>query len=91
MEAGYKEVVPFDSADIREFQMRSPVAYATSFKCPVRLYFGSWEGWAKGPSRQTATLAKEKGIDAEAVEVAGDHFSSVPEGIRRSIAFFGQR
>jgi dipeptidyl aminopeptidase/acylaminoacyl peptidase len=27
--------IPFDTADPREFQLRSPLAYAGSFKCPV--------------------------------------------------------
>src|SRR5262249_29615237 len=34
-------LVSFDQSDSREFQLRSPVAYATSFKSPVRMYFGS--------------------------------------------------
>jgi dienelactone hydrolase len=81
-------LVSFDQSDPREFQLRSPVAYATSFKSPVRMYFGSQEGWATLPTQRTATLAKQAGLDVDAIEVSGDHFSSVPEAIRLSIEFF---
>jgi dienelactone hydrolase len=78
----------FDQSDPREFQIRSPVAYATSFKSPIRMYFGDQEGWATLSTQRTAELAKQKGLDAEAIEVPGDHLSSVPEAIRKSIEFF---
>jgi dipeptidyl aminopeptidase/acylaminoacyl peptidase len=83
-------LVSFDQSDPREFQLRSPVAYATSFKSPVRMYFGDREAWATLPTERTAALAKQKGLDVEAIEVPGDHFSSVPEAIRRSIEFFNR-
>ena len=35
---GQPAVVPFDPSISREYQMRSPLAFARSFKCPVRLY-----------------------------------------------------
>ncbi len=78
----------FDQSDPREFQLRSPVAYATSFKSPIRMYFGDQEGWATLPTQRTAALAKQKRLDVEAIEVSGDHFSSVPAAIRKSIEFF---
>jgi dienelactone hydrolase len=81
-------LVSFDQSDPREFRLRSPVAYATSFKCPIRMYLGTQEAWARVPTRRTATLAKQKGLDADAIEVPGDHVSSVPEAIRMSIEFF---
>jgi len=84
---GGSEVVPFDTADIREFRVRSPVAYATSFKCPIRLFHGDQE-FLQGGSERTAMLARQKGLDVEAVEVPGDHFSCVPGAIQRGIAFF---
>jgi hypothetical protein len=36
----------------------------------------------------TAKLAKEHGVDAEAILVEGDHESSVLPGIKQSIVFF---
>lgn len=84
-------LVSFDQSDPREFRLRSPVTYATSFKSPVRMYFGNQEAWARVPTQRTATLAKQKGLDVDAIEVSGDHFTSVPEAIRMSIEFFKHR
>ena len=81
-------LIVFDRSDPREFVLRSPLAYATRFKCPVRLYYGTQEDWADAPSRRTALLAKEKRLDVAAVRVPGDHRSHVPEAIKQSIEFF---
>lgn len=81
-------MMPFDRTDPREFIIRSPLAYATSLKCPTRLYFGRDEPWFDEASRRTADLAKARGIDAEALPVDGDHRSAVPEAMKQSIAFF---
>ncbi len=78
----------FDQSDPRELQLRSPVAYSTSFKSLIRMYFGDQERWATLSTQRTAGLAKQKGLDVEAIEVPGDRFSSVPEAIRKSIEFF---
>ena len=83
--------VPFDASDNREIRLRSPVAYATSFKCPVRLFCGDEEFWVQSSMHRAAMLAKQSGIDAEAMEVSGNHFTSMSEGIRRSIEFFRKR
>ena len=80
--------VPFDVTNMRELEVRSPLAYAASFKCPARLYFGSKEPQWRQTSRRTAEVAKSHGLDVEAIEVPGDHGSSVLPGIRQSILFF---
>ena len=82
------QVIPFDPADKREFQMRSPIAFATSFKCPTRLFYGDKEAWCDALSQRTAALARQKKLDVVAVKVPGDHFSAVPEAMRQSIQFF---
>lgn len=83
-----QELVPFDQSNPREFEMRSALAFPTSFKCPVRLYYGSEELAFRNSSQKTAELARAAKLDVEAVSIPGDHFSSVPEGIRRCIEFF---
>jgi dipeptidyl aminopeptidase/acylaminoacyl peptidase len=88
---GFPGTVPFDTRDVREYQVRSPIAYATSFKCPTRLYYGSREYYFDDESRRTALLAKSKGLDVEAVVVPGDHMSSVPGGLRQAIKFFREK
>lgn len=84
------ELIVFARTDRRELEMRSPFVYAASFKCPIRLIYGSEEGWARDESQQTARFAKARGLDVDAVEVRGDHFTSVPKATRQAIAFFQQ-
>jgi dipeptidyl aminopeptidase/acylaminoacyl peptidase len=86
----WSEIVPFDTRDPAEYEMRSPLSYAKSFKAPARLYFATREIY--GPDMQvTAQSARSAGLDVEAAEVRGDHFTAVPEAIARSIAFFNQQ
>jgi hypothetical protein len=39
-------------------------------------------------TQRTAAVAKAHGLDVEAIQVEGDHSTSVPQAIRQSIAFF---
>jgi dipeptidyl aminopeptidase/acylaminoacyl peptidase len=80
--------VPIDITDLRELQLRSPLAYASSFKCPTRMYYGSQEPHLRPMSQRTAGLAKSRGLNVEAIQVEGDHSTSVPPAIKQSIAFF---
>ncbi len=88
---GQPQGVPFDPADQREFQMRSPLAFPRSFKCPVRLYYGSQEWFFPSSSQKTAQLAKAAGLDVEAQSVPGDHFTMAEPAMRQAIAFFQQK
>jgi dienelactone hydrolase len=86
--SGQPEIIPFDRSNVREFQMRSPIAFATSFKCPVRIYYGSSERFFSRGSQQLASLAQQAHLDVMAISVPGDHFSAVPREIQQSIEFF---
>jgi dipeptidyl aminopeptidase/acylaminoacyl peptidase len=79
--------LPFDKEDPRELQLRSPLAYAASFKCPVRIYYATQDHFVR-TSQRTAELAKERGLDVEAVRMEGNHGSIVPPGVKLSIPFF---
>src|SRR5439155_24683075 len=59
------QVIPFDPKDQREMQMRSPLAFARSFKCPARLYYGEEEFLFASSTKKTAQLAKAAGLDVE--------------------------
>jgi dienelactone hydrolase/DNA-directed RNA polymerase subunit RPC12/RpoP len=83
--------IPFDEEDRKEFEMRSPLAFPESFKCPVRLYFGDQEALSKASNQKLAELAKKKKLDVEAVEVPGDHLSAVIPAMRQCIEFFEKR
>jgi dipeptidyl aminopeptidase/acylaminoacyl peptidase len=80
--------VPTDITDLKELQVRSPLAYAASLKCPTRIFYGSQEPYLVATSQLTAKVAKGKGLDVEAVQVEGDHGTSVPPAIKQSIVFF---
>ena len=83
-----KEVV-FDQTDLRELQVRSPLAYAYSFKCPTRIYYSTQASYLfQYPSIRTAELAKERGLDVEAILIEGSHFSHVAQAMKQSIEFF---
>jgi dipeptidyl aminopeptidase/acylaminoacyl peptidase len=85
---GWSGVVPFDRSNPAEYEIRSPLSYATSFKAPARLFLGRQEEFYRASTRLTAKLARDAGKNVEAVEVAGNHFNAVPEEISRAIAFF---
>ncbi|WP_435005217.1 alpha/beta hydrolase family protein [Tundrisphaera lichenicola] len=85
---GRPERVPFDPTNGDEFRLRSPVVFATGFRCPLRLYFGEEEYWLLNATRRTALLADRAGLDVEAVEVAGGHETANPEVIQKCIEFF---
>ena len=68
---GAQADVPFDYRDVRELQLRSARAYAASFKCPTRLYYRTQEKHFALSTQPTANLAREHGLDVQAVAVEG--------------------
>jgi len=85
---GAEADVPFNFRDARELQLRSAWAYATSFKCPTRLYYGTDEKHFAISSQPTAALARQHGLDVQAVAVEGGHTSAEDAEIRLAIDFF---
>jgi dipeptidyl aminopeptidase/acylaminoacyl peptidase len=82
--------IPFDVSNEREMIMRSPLAFPASFKCPVRLYYGTNEKHFHLSTQLTAKLAKQHKLDVEAFAVEGGHMSAVPAEVLMTIAFFRQ-
>ena len=85
---GRLDRIPFSSDRPDEFRMRSAVAFATGFRCPVRLYFGEDEFRLQAAIHRTALLAERAGLDVRAVELPGGHDSANPASIAAAIAFF---
>jgi dipeptidyl aminopeptidase/acylaminoacyl peptidase len=79
--------LPFDKTNARELQLRSPLAFAGSLKCPTRIYYATQDHFVLS-SQKTAETAKAKKLDVEAIRIEGDHGSIVPPGILQSIEFF---
>jgi dienelactone hydrolase len=87
---GAKDRAPFDITNTRELEMRSPLAYAPYFKCPLRIYYGSQEAQFEFTSQRTVEIAREHHLDAQAVKIEGNHLTEVPAAIEASIQFFRQ-
>jgi pimeloyl-ACP methyl ester carboxylesterase len=85
---GAKDRAPFDITNMRELEMRSPLAYAAYFKCPLRIYYGSQEPHLELTSQRTAEIARGHRVDARAVRIEGNHLTQVPAAIKESIQFF---
>lgn len=81
-------LIPFDASNAEEVRMRSALVFATSFKCPVRLYLGAEEDWAKPSNDETARRAKAADRDVEVVIVPGDHHTMLEAAIPAAIEFF---
>jgi len=83
---GAQADVPFDYRDARELQLRSARAYAASFKCPTRFYYGTEKNTLH--CLATESLATEHGLDVQAVAVEGGHTSAEGVEIQMAIDFF---
>jgi dipeptidyl aminopeptidase/acylaminoacyl peptidase len=84
----YPQDIRFDDRNPREFQMRSAICYAHSFKCPLKLMYGAAETHAPPRLALLAKRARAAGIDVEVAELPGNHFSAIPAEIEQSIQFF---
>lgn len=84
------EVAVFDPKDSREILVRSPYAYATSFKCPIRMIYGAEEAGLDLLTRITATTASQHGLDVAAIKVPGQHADSPSNGMKQAREFFDQ-
>ena len=87
---GAESDIPFNYRDARELQLRSARAYASSFKCPARLYYGTDEKNFAISTQPTAALARQHGLDVQAVAVQGGHSSAEDAEIKMAIDFFRQ-
>lgn len=79
---------PFDKQDGREVILRSPIAYVPSLRNRLLLVIGTNELSFERSSRLFSTKAKELGKNCDFIRVPGNHFSSLPGAIEKSIEFF---
>ncbi|MBB4568364.1 alpha/beta hydrolase family protein [Rhizobium leucaenae] len=84
----YPEDIRFNAKNPREFQMRSPICYAHSFKCPLKVMQASEEGTLQARATLLSKRALAAGIKMELVTVQGNHNSALPGEIEQSIQFF---
>jgi dipeptidyl aminopeptidase/acylaminoacyl peptidase len=84
----FPEDIRFDAAEPQEFDMRSPLSFATSFKCPVLMLHGSEEKKANAAVRLTAERAEAAGLKVKHGIVEGGHTSAIPGEVAESLRFF---
>src|SRR5262245_2865209 len=84
-------LAPFDVSDFNELVMRSPLAFPKSFKCQERLYWGDAEWRFERSTKQLAEKARKAGQDVQAIEMPGDHMTSVNPAMRQAVTFFQQQ
>jgi dipeptidyl aminopeptidase/acylaminoacyl peptidase len=85
---GAKERAPFDYANARELIMRSPLAFAAYFRCPLRIYYGSQEPQFVYTAEDTAQVARSSGKDVQVIIEPGNHNTHLPLSIQDSAKFF---
>ena len=85
------EQIPFDVGDPHELELRSPLAFARSFQCPVRMFYGTGEPHFRLSTERTAELASAAHLDVQAIRVEGGHESAVPAEVEQSLLFFEER
>lgn len=88
---GAEAIIPYAPGDPAELRMRSALVFATSFKCPTRMFFGNEEAGVIESNRAAAKRARFAGLDVDAIEVPGDHHTMVVPASARAIAFFEQQ
>lgn len=84
----YPQDIRFDDGNKHEFEVRSALCYAQSFKCPVHVVHGTEEDQFNDRAGLLAARARAAGIRIETDRVAGNHTSALPAEIEQSIRFF---
>ncbi|AYG58454.1 alpha/beta hydrolase family protein [Rhizobium jaguaris] len=84
----YPEDIRFNAKNPREFQMRSAICYAHSFKCPLKVTHASEEANIDPRLALLAKRALAGGVKMELATVQGSHNSALPGEIEQSIQFF---
>ncbi len=84
----FPEDIRFDAEDPREFDMRSAVCFAESFKCPLLLLHGSAEHGSDAAVRLTVERARAAGLSVRRGVIEGNHTSAIPGEAAESLRFF---
>lgn len=80
-------VIVFDAKDEREIELRSPLFFASSLRVPTMLLIGDQDPSA-GDHQTFRQLAESFQKTCTVEVIPGDHMSSKPAAIQKSIEFF---
>jgi dipeptidyl aminopeptidase/acylaminoacyl peptidase len=84
----YPQDIRFNDRNPQEFEMRSAVCYAHSFKCPVKLMHGMEETHFVTRVDLLVKRARAGGVKIDVAMLPGGHFTALPAEIEQSIQFF---
>lgn len=84
----YPQDIRFDDDNTHEFEVRTALCYAQSFKCPVRVVHGTDESHFNDRAGLLASRARSGGVKIETDTAKGGHTSALPAEIEQSIRFF---
>ncbi|WP_160005244.1 S9 family peptidase [Rhizobium sp. 18055] len=84
----YPQDIRFDDDNKHEFEVRTALCYAQSFKCPVRVVHGTDESHFNDRAGLLASRARAGGVRIETDTAKGNHTSALPTEIEQSIRFF---
>ena len=85
---GRADRIPFAPDRPDEFRLRSAVAFANGFRCPIRLFYGEDEYWLHSGTLRTTGLAQQAGLNVGAIELPGGHDSVTPDSVATCLRFF---
>lgn len=88
---GADAIIPYAPGNPDELRMRSALVFATSFKCPTRMFWGDQEEAVGDANRATVRRARAAGLDVDGIEVKGDHHTMLVPATVAAIAFFAQQ
>lgn len=84
----FRFMAPFDPTDATEVRLRSVVPFIRNLQCPLFLYAGSHDGYARRSMQNLDTLTSESANKCETAVVDGDHFTSVAASIEQTLSKF---
>ncbi|WP_250995862.1 alpha/beta hydrolase family protein [Agrobacterium vitis] len=86
----YPEDIRFDDSRPHEFEVRSAVCYAHSFKCPIKLLHAETETSFEDNAALLIKRARAANAIISSEEVEGNHTSEIPHAVDASMRFFHQ-
>jgi dipeptidyl aminopeptidase/acylaminoacyl peptidase len=84
----YPDDIRFDDSNPHEFEVRSAVCYAHSFKCPTLLLHASEETHFDDGQELLIKRARAAKVAIKSDVILGNHTSQIPEAIEASMQFF---
>jgi dipeptidyl aminopeptidase/acylaminoacyl peptidase len=82
------EQVPYDRRAREEVRVRNPLVFASSIRCPLRLYATQN---TRTINTLLATRSRQSGKDCELVAVTGDHQGMVAPAVQQAITWFREQ